>query len=147
MPGYIQNALHKYQYSPKIPQYAPHPYRKPQYGQRIQEPTHVDQSRPVSPQIKTKIQQIVCSLLYYARSVDNTILVALNSISSRQSNPTEETVSKVNQLLNYVATYPNATLMYTPSEMILKYIPTPLIFLNQRLKVALADIIIWAIIP
>ena len=120
MPGYIDNMLHKYQYTPKIPQHAPHPYRKPQYGRKIQEPTPDDQSKPVTAEIKTKIQQIVGSLLYYGRAVDNTILVALNSISTQQAHATEATLARVHQLLNYVATHPNATLVYTPSGMILK---------------------------
>ena len=120
MPGYVANLLHKYQYAPKIPQHAPHPYRKPQYGTKIQEATPEDSSELVSPEIKTQIQQIVGSLLYYARAVDNTLLVALNAIASQQAHATQQTLQKVHQLLDYVATYPNATLIYTPSEMILK---------------------------
>ena len=120
MPGYIQNLLHKYQYTPKIPQHAPHPYRKPQYGKKIQEPTPDDGSQPVAPAIKTQIQQIVGSLLYYARAVDSTLLVALNAIATQQANATLLTLQKVHQLLDFVATYPNATLVYTPSGMILK---------------------------
>ena len=120
MPGYIDNLLHKYQYQPKVPQHAPHPYRKPQYGTRIQEATPEDTTTPVPPEIKTKIQQIIGSLLYYGRAVDNTILVALNAIASQQANATKATLSKVHQLLDYVATHPNATLVYTPSQMFLK---------------------------
>ena len=120
MPGYIQNLLHKYQYSPKIPQHSPHPYRKPQYGRKIQEPTPEDTSTLVSAEVKTKIQQIVGSLLYYARAVDPTILVALNAVSTQQAHATETTLQKVYQLLDFVATYPNAILVYTPSAMILK---------------------------
>jgi hypothetical protein len=37
MPGYIKDALHKYQHPmPKRPQYAPHNWNFPAYGQRIQ---------------------------------------------------------------------------------------------------------------
>ena len=48
------------------------------------------------------------------------MLVALNSISSQQSAPTQATMSQLMQLLDYAATNPNATIEYTPSEMLLK---------------------------
>ena len=67
-----------------------------------------------------KYSKFFGSLLYYGRAVDNTVLVALNSIASQQAHAMTTTLEKVHQLLDYVATYPNATLVYTPSEMILK---------------------------
>jgi hypothetical protein len=37
MPGYIENALHKFQQKlPNKPQHAPYPARKPQYGSKVQ---------------------------------------------------------------------------------------------------------------
>jgi hypothetical protein len=37
MPGYIKDALHKFQHPlPRLPQYAPHNWTVPAYGQRIQ---------------------------------------------------------------------------------------------------------------
>jgi hypothetical protein len=37
MPGYIEDALHKFQHPiPKRPQYAPHNWTVPDYGRRIQ---------------------------------------------------------------------------------------------------------------
>ena len=54
------------------------------------------------------------------RAVDPTLLVSLNTILRQQSNPTRQTVATINQILNYVATNPEATIMYTPSDMILK---------------------------
>ena len=120
MPGYIKNMLHKYNHSPKRQQHAPHQYRAPVYGTRIQTATPEDDTEPVDAATKTRIQQIVGSLLYYARAVDPTMLVALNSLSSQQANPTQATVNHVNQLLDYAATHPEAIIEYTPSAMILK---------------------------
>ena len=120
MPGYIQNLLHKYNHTPRKAQHAPHPYRKPVYGTTIQQATPEDTTEKLDAKAKTRIQQIVGSLLYYSRAVDPTMLVALNSISSQQSAPTQATMSQLMQLLDYAATNPNATIEYTPSEMLLK---------------------------
>ena len=64
---------------------------------------------------KTRIQQIVGSLLYYARAVDPTMLVTFNTISRQQAQPTQATIDKVNQLLDYAATNPDAIIEYNPS--------------------------------
>jgi hypothetical protein len=58
------------------------------------------------------IQEIVAALLYYARAVDNKLLVAISAISTCQSNATIATEQAVNLLLNYVATYPNDGIAY-----------------------------------
>ena len=49
--------------------------------------------------------------------MDHTILVTVNDIAAQQSKATTETEAKVNKLLNYVATHPNATLTYHKSKM------------------------------
>ena len=69
---------------------------------------------------KTKMQQLVRSLLYYTRAVDPTLLVAINTILRQQSTPTRQTVAMITQILDYVATNPHATMVYIPSDMILK---------------------------
>ena len=120
MPGYIDKILHRLRHLPPItPQYSPHenfPIKCGSKGTR-QYATAPDTSPPLpSP---TYIQQIVGSLLYYARALDNTILTALNDISSQQSNPTETTLLKCKRLLDYVATYKNAFLRYYASGMLL----------------------------
>ena len=65
------------------------------------------------------VQQVVGGLLYYARAVDLTILPALSAIASEQTKATEATEARVNQLLDYVATKPNAKVRYHASDMIL----------------------------
>ena len=71
------------------------------------------------PEDKT-VNQVVGTFLYYARTVDPTMLVALNSISVEQANITEATAKSVTQMLNYAATYPEAITIYHASGMILK---------------------------
>ena len=47
------------------------------------------------------------------------MLIALNEISTSQSALTQETMKTCDQLLDYAATYPNATIRYHASDMIL----------------------------
>ena len=65
------------------------------------------------------MQGIVGALLYYARAVDNTLLVALNAIGTQQAAATEETYASVSKLLDYVATYPNNGTIYRSRDMVL----------------------------
>ena len=65
------------------------------------------------------VQGIIGSLLYYARAVDPTILVALNELSAQQATPTVNTRKKLNHLLDYVATFPHAILRFHVSDMVL----------------------------
>ena len=51
-------------------------------------------------------------LLFYARAIDNTMLLALNDIGSEQTKGTEATVEACTKLLNYGASHPEATLQY-----------------------------------
>ena len=60
------------------------------------------------------------TLLYYARAVDATILVALGTLAAQQAKGTEHTSRAINQLLDYCHTHPNAILRYRASDMILK---------------------------
>jgi hypothetical protein len=68
---------------------------------------------------KLQVQEIVSSLLYYARAVDNKLLVALSAIASRQAQATVTTKKAVHLLLDYVATHPNDGIIYPASNMIL----------------------------
>ena len=110
MPGYIQNLLHKLQHKqPAKPEHNPHTWKPPKYGQKAQyvEPTP---DLPILPPHRIKrVQQILGSLLYYARAVDHTILMTVNDLASQQSKANVQTEGKINKLLNYVATHPTRT--------------------------------------
>ena len=60
------------------------------------------------------------TLLYYARAVDGTALVALSALSSQKRKATKSTKLAIHQLLDYFATQPNAILHFSASNMILK---------------------------
>ena len=51
------------------------------------------------------LQKIVGELLYYARAVEHTMLMALNTLAAVQTNPTIETVKQITQFLNYSLTH------------------------------------------
>jgi hypothetical protein len=67
----------------------------------------------------TRIQEITDTLLFYARSIDCTMLVALGKIAYNQSKGTQATAQALTQLLNYAAAHPDATVRYTASDMYL----------------------------
>ena len=67
-----------------------------------------------------RIQQILGTLLYYERMVDPTLLVALSDLETQQTKETHLTIKKLNQLLDYCCGFPNSTISYTKSDMILK---------------------------
>jgi len=73
----------------------------------------------LSKEDKTFIQEVVGVFLYYARAVYYMMLAALGSLASQQANPTENTMKKVKQFLDYTATHQDATIAYSSSNMIL----------------------------
>ena len=120
MPGYIDKALLRFAHTPPSkPQHQPHPSADKKYGETVQYAKALDDSPLLPPDGKTYIQQVLGVLMYYGRAVDATLLVALSSIASAQAAPTELTSSLIKQLLDYVATHPDAILTYERSDMVL----------------------------
>ena len=52
------------------------------------------------------------SLLYYARAVNNKLLIALSAIPAHQAKATVAIEQAVDLLLDYVATYPNDSVVF-----------------------------------
>ena len=121
MPGYIKHALERFNHpQPSRPQHSPHEWHKPVYGStKQQQPTTIKSSPALSDSATKRIQSITGTLLYYARGVDPTMLPALNEISAQQSAPTQDTETKVQRLMDYAATHPDATIRFHASDMIL----------------------------
>jgi hypothetical protein len=57
--------------------------------------------------------------LYYTREVYTTVIMPLNDIATEQTKATEKTQTVANQILDYLATHPDATIRYHKSDMIL----------------------------
>jgi hypothetical protein len=119
MPGYISNVLRKFQHdAPKHPQHTPSQYVTPVYGSKTQYATK-DETPPLAAQQCLTIQKVTGLVLYYARAVDPTVLMPLNDIAAVQTKATVKTQAATNQLLDYLATHPYATIRYHASDMIL----------------------------
>ena len=56
---------------------------------------------------------------YVVRAVNNKLLVALSTTSAQQAAATEDTAAAIQQLLDYVTTYPNDGILFRKSDMIL----------------------------
>jgi hypothetical protein len=108
MPGYVSNALSKFQHDdPK------HVYvAKTKYAPK-------DETPPLTAKQCLTIQKVAGSVFYYARTVDPTFLMPLNDIAAEQTKATGETQAATNQLLDYLVTHPDATIRYHASYMIL----------------------------
>jgi hypothetical protein len=119
LPGYVKRAIHRFQHiSPRKPQHAPSKFTPPNYGAKQQLTELEDASDLLDASGKQRIQEIVGVLLYYARAIDSTMLVALGTIASART--TETTAKAVAHLLNYAASNPDAKVRYHASGMCLK---------------------------
>jgi hypothetical protein len=119
MPGYVSRVLSKFQNdSPKHPYQTPSWYVKSVYSAKTQYTT-TDETPPIIAQQCLTIQKVTGSVLYYARAVYPTILIPLNDIATEQTKATEKIQAATNQMLDYLATHPDATIRYHASDMIL----------------------------
>jgi hypothetical protein len=119
MPGYMKAACDRFGIHPTTNTHNPELYIPVVYGSKAPQMAKEDVSVPLSPADKTLVQQIVGVVLWYARGVDGTMLKAVNSVGSAQANPTEAVKAAAIHLLHYGHTYPNASITYRASDMIL----------------------------
>jgi len=78
MPGYIDRALQRFRHpTPTRPEHSPHAWQPPSYGATTQLAPALDTSAPLDPAARRQVQEVIGVLLYYARAVDPTLLVAL----------------------------------------------------------------------
>ena len=75
-----------------------------------QRPLLDDSSPLLDKKRKHRVQKIVDSILYYARAVDMTVLMALSTIAMSQAKPIENTMDRCVQLMDYLATHSEAAI-------------------------------------
>ena len=120
MDGYVKKALAKLQHHPPPkPQYAPHKWNIPVFGKNQQFAPPEDTTPKLKATGISRVQSVVGTFLFYARAIDNTILTALNEIAAFQAAPTETTNEKIQMLLDYLYTYPDARIRFIASDMVL----------------------------
>ena len=84
MPGYIKKVLQRYKHPhPSKPRHAPHPAPPWKYGKAAQEPLPKDDSPRVSDDERTRVQQVVGAILFYARAINSTALMALSILATQ----------------------------------------------------------------
>jgi hypothetical protein len=119
IPGYVNKGLAQFNHTPPLqPQNQPHKHTLLTYGATIQYAKHKDTSKRLSNEEKKIIQQVLGTFMYYGHAVDSTMLTALNSITSTQVNPTEETMENVKLFLDYVVSHQDAVLSYHACNMV-----------------------------
>ena len=102
IPGYIPGALKRIKReNPKGWKALPHIHNPPDYGvkkkfskEEVDEPMLGDKDEKY-------MQQDLGTFLYYAHSVDSTMIVRLKKIASEQARPTKSTMKNVDHSLYY----------------------------------------------
>ncbi len=100
-------------------QHCPYSLEPKRYGTDTQSPLPSDDTQKLTDSEIKQVQKIIGSILYYARAVDMTVLMALSTIASEQMKGTERTSGKDYQVLDYLATHPNATVKFCASDMVM----------------------------
>ena len=93
-------------------QHCPYAPESKKYGAEAQSPLPQDDTQKLTDKEIKQVHKIVGSILYYARVVDMTVLMALSSIASEQTKGTERTLEKAYQVLDYLASHPDAVVRF-----------------------------------
>jgi len=104
---------------PKRPQNCPYQPQEKKYGKADQDPIPIDTLSGLEENEVKVIQRVIGSILWYIRSVDMTVLIALSTIANQQSKDTKNTWNTMKQLLDYLALHPDTTFQYRASDMVL----------------------------
>ena len=120
MPGYIKKKLQEYKHTmPTRVHRCPYSPEPKKFGSEAQAPLPPDDSPKLDAKGIKRIQQIVGSILYYARAVDMTVLAALGTIAIKQTKATQKTREQSIQLLDYLPSNQDAKVRFHASDMIM----------------------------
>jgi hypothetical protein len=121
MPGYVDKLLQRFNSAGLILRGAASPavYLPPAYGIKVQKVDEIDVSDVLNKDEIKLLQEIIGTLLFYARAVDYTMLTAVNHVSSLQSKPTKDVLKRAIRILQYAASYPNHHLVFKACDMVL----------------------------
>ena len=80
IPGYIERALQRFQHPPPTrPEHAPHAWQKPVYGAMTQYAPDPDNAPALDATFSKHLQEVLGTLLFYARAVDSAMLPAIGT--------------------------------------------------------------------
>jgi hypothetical protein len=117
MPGYIEKLLRKMRPNGIKDASTPGIYHPPNYKSPKSQTATID-ATPLATKIQHhELQVVVGTLLYYARTVDPSILTAIHELGSVQSQPTIQDMKKVDRVLQYVSTHQHGATRFYASNM------------------------------
>jgi hypothetical protein len=119
MAPYLQKALRQFDnVVPTKREDSPYPHVEPKYGAK-QQFAEYDTSAPVGKEEQKHVQKVTGKFNWYARGVDSTMLTPISALTAQQAKPTQATMQRVQQFLDYAATQEPAVMTYRASDMIL----------------------------
>jgi hypothetical protein len=119
MAPYLQKALRKFNnIVPTQRRDSPYPHIEPKYGVK-QQFAEYDTSASVGQDKQKYVQQVMGKFNYYARGVDGTLLTPISALTAQQTKPTQGTMKRVQNFLDYAATQEPAVTTYRVSDMVL----------------------------
>ena len=81
--------------------------------------TNINLTTAMNPEDKKHLQEMMRNFLHYGRGVDNTMLYALNCLSTQINNGTERTKAALKHFLDYCYDNSDAVKLCVASDMIL----------------------------
>jgi hypothetical protein len=117
MPGYIAKLLKRVRPKGVKGARTPSKYITPNYQRSTAQTATMDPSPLASATQQKELQVVVGTLLYYARSVDPSILTAVHELGSVQSKPSTNDMLKMERLLQYVSVHQNQGIRFHASNM------------------------------
>ncbi len=103
--------------SPIVPLDQLHQHVKKMYSAKVQHANLPDDSPPLNKAGNKFIKEVMGVFLYLAWAVDSTMLTVLSALTSKQAAPTEKTMQKFLQFLDYSASQEDAIITYWVSNM------------------------------
>jgi hypothetical protein len=98
IPGYIECTLQCFQHPPPTwPQHLPHEWQKPTYGAKTQYAPEPNASPAHDAKDTKHVQEVLGTLLFYARAIDSTLLTAKGTLASQQAHGTKATLHALTQ--------------------------------------------------
>ncbi len=117
MPGYITKLLRRGRPQGVKSATTPAIYITPNYKSPKAQTATIDETPLASLAQQRELQVVVGTLLYYARSVDPSILTAVHELGSVQSKPTLQDLRKMERFLQYVSSHQNYGIRFHASSM------------------------------
>jgi hypothetical protein len=120
MPGYIKKKILEYGHVvPNRLQSCPYAPEPKQFGATAQALAPPDNTPKLNNVGIKPVKKIVGSILYYARTINMTVLMALSSIVTEQTKATDWTLERRMQFLDYLASNNPAKVRFHASDVIM----------------------------